>query len=446
MLKYHIQTIEVGSGGASTITFSSIPQTYDDLLILWSVSTTQANTNSWFLINGSSSNLSVRSLFGSGSGVTSETTARLVAGTDAETSNFSNVSMYIPNYASSIASKSWSIDAVEESNATTAYQTLQAGLYSSTSPITSLTITDTAGGPFRQYSSASLYGIKRGASGQVEVASGGTITTSGGYTIHTFNSSGTFVANRDLDVEYLVVAGGGGGGFNFGGGGGGAGGYRTSVVGALSGNNTSAEQPIRLYAGNSYAVIVGAGGAISSSGANSSIASISSNGGGFGGKEGLNAASGGSGGGAGFVTSTAGAATSNQGTSGGNGATTGGNASAGGGGGASTAGVNATLSAAGNGGDGISSNITGSSIVRAGGGGGSHYREGTTPVAGTGGAGGGGNGSRIGANGSGPVQATSGSANTGSGGGGGVGPVASQPSNAAAGGSGVVILRYLTPA
>ena len=44
--------------------------------------------------------------------------------------------------------------------------------------------------------------------------SGGTKTTSGGYTIHTFTSSGTFLIDGGnlTGVDYLVVAGGGGGG------------------------------------------------------------------------------------------------------------------------------------------------------------------------------------------------------------------------------------------
>jgi hypothetical protein len=52
-------------------------------------------------------------------------------------------------------------------------------------------------------------------------ATGGTITTVNGYTIHTFTSSGSFVVSGAGDVEVLVVAGGGGGGGNHGGGGGG---------------------------------------------------------------------------------------------------------------------------------------------------------------------------------------------------------------------------------
>jgi len=43
-------------------------------------------------------------------------------------------------------------------------------------------------------------------------ATGGTITTSGAYTVHTFTSSGTFTPNGAETVEYLVVAGGGAGG------------------------------------------------------------------------------------------------------------------------------------------------------------------------------------------------------------------------------------------
>jgi len=70
------------------------------------------------------------------------------------------------------------------------------------------------------------------------VATGGTITTSGDYKIHTFTGPGTFcVTNAGTPggytkLDYLVVgAGGGAGGNNFhiqGGGGGGAGGFRES--------------------------------------------------------------------------------------------------------------------------------------------------------------------------------------------------------------------------
>src|SRR6056300_356855 len=67
-------------------------------------------------------------------------------------------------------------------------------------------------------------------------ATGGTVTTSGDYKIHTFTGDGCFVVSQGNSgpgtaVDYVVVAGGGGGGSGstdsqWGGGGGGAGGYR----------------------------------------------------------------------------------------------------------------------------------------------------------------------------------------------------------------------------
>ena len=50
-------------------------------------------------------------------------------------------------------------------------------------------------------------------------ASGGTVTTSGQFTIHTFNSSADFVVSTGGNVDFLVIAGGGGGGSAGGGGG-----------------------------------------------------------------------------------------------------------------------------------------------------------------------------------------------------------------------------------
>ena len=54
-------------------------------------------------------------------------------------------------------------------------------------------------------------------------ATGGTITTNGGYTYHTFTSSGSFVVSGSGTVDVLIVGGGGTAGNQLGGGGGGAG-------------------------------------------------------------------------------------------------------------------------------------------------------------------------------------------------------------------------------
>jgi hypothetical protein len=69
-------------------------------------------------------------------------------------------------------------------------------------------------------------------------ATGGTITTSSDYKIHTFTGDGCFTVLSGggplATVDYLVVAGGGAGGANIGGGGG-AGGYRESYNPCTSG-------------------------------------------------------------------------------------------------------------------------------------------------------------------------------------------------------------------
>jgi hypothetical protein len=158
--------VVVGSGGASTITFSSIPQTYTDLLIKLSGRGTSGSfPNPTIIFNGSSTGYSWRGLYGDGSGTASNnqsSTSSIILGTmdgSSETSNtFGNMDIYIPNYASSNY-KSVSTDCVPENNATTNYMYLIAGLWSNTAAITSITI-NPGSGNFAQYSTAYLYGIK----------------------------------------------------------------------------------------------------------------------------------------------------------------------------------------------------------------------------------------------------------------------------------------------
>ena len=71
---------------------------------------------------------------------------------------------------------------------------------------------------------------------KINSAPGGTISTITGYTVHTFASSGNFVAQQSGNVEVLVV-GGGGGGHNstFGGGGGGGSVLYQKFIPVLSG-------------------------------------------------------------------------------------------------------------------------------------------------------------------------------------------------------------------
>ena len=161
-----IATVTVGSGGAANIEFTSIPETYTDLLVKASVRddrTGDTFSNLLIRFNGSSSNLSSRRLFGDGSGVSSSAPGSsiitILNGPQSTSNTFTSGEFYIPNYTSA-NNKSVSTDIVTENNATTSYQELNAGLWSNSSAITSITLLSNYGVNLLQYSTATLYGIK----------------------------------------------------------------------------------------------------------------------------------------------------------------------------------------------------------------------------------------------------------------------------------------------
>ncbi len=438
-----IQTVTVGAGGAASMVFGTggtLPTTYDDLYLVVSSRTSNTGTCALFIsFNGSTSNFSSRALEGNGSSASSFTLARFIGGTNGSgtTANtFTSVDVYIPNYRSSVA-KSYSANNANENNTTEAFQTIIAGLWNDTAPITSLTVTPQLGN-FVEGSSASLYGIRKFNTSAQPKATGGAISFDAvnNKWVHVFSTSGTFTPTVNLtNVEYLVIAGGGGSGAFYSGGGG-AGGYRSSVVGESSGGGASAESRLSLIAATNYTVTIGAGGSpgtnsnTGTQGSNSTFHTITAVGGGKANGDGSNNA-GGSGGGGGpssFTTErTGGAGTANQGFAGGNNFSF--NDATGGGGGAGSAGSSGSSGTGGAGGSGVSSSITGTSVTRAGGGGG-----GGTPNGGTA-SGGGGRGSDN-------AQANPGVANTGGGGGGRYEPAPPGSRIGQNGGSGIVIVRY----
>jgi hypothetical protein len=159
-----IASSTVGSGGVSSITFSSIAGTYTDLQLLMQLRSDRSAIGDWIYIsfNGSTSSFSANVLDGDGSSAAAYNTFPRVCGyataASATSNTFGNSSCYIPNYAGS-SNKSWSADGVAENNATTAPMTLTAGLWSNTSAITSITLTPRVGTNFVQYSTAYLYGV-----------------------------------------------------------------------------------------------------------------------------------------------------------------------------------------------------------------------------------------------------------------------------------------------
>lgn len=268
------------------------------------------------------------------------------------------------------------------------------------------------GGSFNQISGSCI----------LNTCTGGTITTDGTDTIHTFTASGTFSCNTNRSVQLLVVGGGGAGGHGGGGGG-----------GVVSNSSYS------ITASTNYSAIVGAGGNSGNGGNSSFNGSVIAYGGSRGGigpgSAGV-ANIGASTGGGGYDSTAAAAAAGSQGNAGGKGIRPPGLYGAcGGGGGAGGVGGDGALNIGGGGGIGILNSITGTSTYYGGGGGGCvnvNFGQ-SVSSGGVGGLGGGGNGARTDYG-----AGTAGAANTG-GGGGGADPEG--PPNAP-GGSGVVIVRY----
>lgn len=432
-----LQTVTVGSGGAASIDFTSIPATYDDLKIVFSGR--EATTNNFEFaveINGSSSAIyNWRFLQGNGSSATSDNrsnqtigNAFVLSSSNSTASTFGNAELYFPNYRSS-NNKSISGDTVGENNGTQAFARLVAYLFASTSAITSISLKLSTGN-LAQHSTATLYGITR----TTVKAIGGMISEDASYIYHTFTSSGTFTPNQSITADMLVVGGGGGAGA-FAAGGGGAGGVITFTNQALTATN--------------YTVTIGAGGAKSpgnntqsGDGVDSTFGALTAGRGGGGGGGGSSAnfagKAGGSGGGGGGINSAGGAsnqtgtgATNFYGNAGGGGGSYAG--SGGGGGGAAGGNGQPNVAQTGVGGAGITSTFintlalaTNSGVLSSGNyyyaGGGSGWV--SAPA--NGGIGGGG-----GANNNG-----NGVASTGGGGG------SDSVGNTGNGGSGIVIVRY----
>lgn len=163
-----IATYTVGSGGIPSVTFLNIPQNYTDLKVVFSVRNDRAGTISdtarvQFNFD-TGNNYSYRYVYGNGSTAASATASAAAFiecfrnnGASSTANTFSNNEIYIPNYTSSNY-KSVSVDSVQENNATTATSAFVAGLWSSYSPINSITLYTLF--TTMQYSTFHLYGIK----------------------------------------------------------------------------------------------------------------------------------------------------------------------------------------------------------------------------------------------------------------------------------------------
>ena len=152
----------------ASVTFSSIPSTYTDLVIRCSnrtasggVETLNIQLNGDTATNYSSTNVKGSGTAASNSRTTSDTSATMYTSDwSSDTANtFSNGEIYIPSYTVA-QNKPIGTFGVEENNAAAAFITASASLWRSTAAVTSITLIYTGGNNHLAGSSFYLYGIK----------------------------------------------------------------------------------------------------------------------------------------------------------------------------------------------------------------------------------------------------------------------------------------------
>jgi hypothetical protein len=165
MATYTLISSNVLSSSAASVTFSSIPATYTDLVVRASVRRSAAGRTDFdFYFNTNNTDNSYTYIRGSGSAANSNSGGTIIKNNDtvpstSETaSTFGSIEIYIPNYVGT-ALKPVSIFGVGENNATTAYITATAGLWSfGAATITTITMNPVTGS-FVSGSSFYLYGV-----------------------------------------------------------------------------------------------------------------------------------------------------------------------------------------------------------------------------------------------------------------------------------------------
>ena len=160
-----IATVTAGGGGSASITFSSIPSTYQHLQIRCFGRTTSGNASDYIAltINGASSSYTQHQLVGNGSSASAGANNGL---SSIPLQRFSGIGTNVMG--------AMIVDILDYSNTnkfktvrelggfdtnSDGYVALVSGTLNSTSAITSLTFTPISGS-FIQYSSFALYGIK----------------------------------------------------------------------------------------------------------------------------------------------------------------------------------------------------------------------------------------------------------------------------------------------
>jgi hypothetical protein len=157
-----IATVTVGSGGSSSITFSSIPSTYAHLQVR-AVVLTSTSTNYLLGFNGDSgANYTAHRIEGNGSSVGAAAftgIGRSYIGFIPNTSYPGTCIIDILDYANTNKYKVSRTLEGSDVNGATGYMTFWSGMWLNTAAINAINIVPVSGN-FAQYSHFALYGIK----------------------------------------------------------------------------------------------------------------------------------------------------------------------------------------------------------------------------------------------------------------------------------------------
>ncbi len=246
------------SSAASSVTFSNIPQTYTDLVLVINGTSNQDDTVGLQFNSDTGTNYSATRLSGNGTTASSgrwSSISQSYYGVFYTTTT--NAIIDFQNYSNATTYKTF---IARSNNASNDVRTT-VGLWRNTAAITSIKLTFFGASTYSSGSTFNLYGIDAQASVLAKATGGQTITKDANYWYHVFNSSGTFTPSQSVTADILVIAGGGGAGYNNGGGGG---------AGGLLAHNSQS-----LTSGTSYTITIGAGGVENTgNGSNSQFGSL----------------------------------------------------------------------------------------------------------------------------------------------------------------------------
>jgi hypothetical protein len=158
-----IQSVTVGSGGVPSVEFTSIPQTYTDLIVKVSGRDGDNNfqMNMIFNNSGSATNIYAQAT-GTGANAGTQGDMRFVVNASSTQANtFGVMECYIADYTSSINPKPSGTLSATEGNTVTAYMRIGSNTWPSASAVTAIKFQNVSGGNVPEFCTFYLYGIKK---------------------------------------------------------------------------------------------------------------------------------------------------------------------------------------------------------------------------------------------------------------------------------------------